>query len=417
MNNPKSKKSLSEVVGVVTPSQPLHVVRELTALLLWGIAFVNTFVIDLFTPMREAAPQIDALIRYRFLVVLGAIAIAWMALSKQRFIAFVGYIIAYPLVLLLWRIPSVLFRNWPTVVIFLPTIQAVFRNLKVNFIAATIALIAAVVVLKAQGPFPISTAMILLGAYLALHFGRRIQASFSPSTVFADVGKGLKGFWEHVKKQSPITKLDALQPGTPEHEKVFGQNVLNLYLYSTFLARIANRLRRLHETRKLDLYFALSLLYTFVLTIFVFTLLYFGLSHLTPSSFSERGSFGGFLSYSFGTLTHYQLSPIVPRSAIAQFLTYAEVFASIVIGLLLVFIVFTSARERYRADIEATANELSAASEGFEVLIAENSALTVRAVEYRLLKINEHIAKYLLRLRYGEDAAKQIEEGPAKALD
>jgi hypothetical protein len=411
------KKTFTELATKFRLPRPVRIGRELAALLFWGFSFVHLFVADLFTPLVAALPEIEPVVRYRFLVLLALLAILWVALRTQRFLSFAGYIIAYPLVLALWTIPRFLLRNWATALVFSPAIYSVLRNLKLYFVLFTLALIGAAVVVLGSQAETIAGAMVLLGAYLAWHFAHRIRTAFSPSTVFADVGRGVRGVWENAKAISNLDKLQKLQPGTPEYEQAYVQNILNLYLFSTALAAIARPLKALHATRRLDLYFAASLFYTFTLTLIVFALAYLGLSKVEAGAFSGPGSFVDFLGYSFGTLTHYQLSPLSPLSGLAQFLSYAEAFSSILIGVLLAFVIFTSARERYRSDIESVVTELSTASESLETLLTVDYELTLRAAEYRLLQVNGYIARYLLRLRYGADTAKQIEdEAPKDAV-
>jgi hypothetical protein len=286
----KTKRTFTELVAGFRLSRPVRVAREVVALLFWGFSFVHLFVADLLGPLVTALPALEQAVRYRFLVLLAVLATLWILLRTKRFLAFAGYIIAYPFVLVLWTIPRLLARNWPTALVFSPAIHAVLTNLKLNFVLFTLALIGAAALLLASQSEILTGAMVLLGAYLVWHFGRRLRTAFSPSTVFADVGRIVRKIWGDAKELSNLDKLQKLEPGTQEYEQVYGQNILNLYLFSTALAAIARRLKALHAT-------------------------------------------------------------------------------------LLAFVILTSARERYRSDIESV---------------------------------------YLLRLRYGAEAAKQIEEEAPK---
>ena len=406
----KTKKTISEFTKEFKLSKPFRWIRIIFAPLLWMGIFIHIFVINLGAPFLSFFPSFQQISQFRFLIILGTLALLWLILHTQRFLSFIGYIIFYPLILVCWHFPRLLFKNWPTAVIFTPAIYTIFKNLKLNFVLFTIALILGAIIMWGHNSELIISAMVLLGAYLLWHYVHRVRNSFAQSTVFGKFGRSIRNIWENAQDISGYDSLQKHEKGTPEYEQAYGQSILNLYLFSTLLALISKKLKILHESKRLDLYFISSLFYTFFLTSLVFTLEYHGLSKLDTGAFSGEMSFQGFIGYSFGTLAHYQLSTIVPISGLAQFITYLESFSSFVIGMLLVFIILTSVRERYHKDIEVITGELTTASNEMERLLKENYALTLQAAEKKLIEFNEIIAGKLLRLRYDEETAKMIEK-------
>lgn len=415
------KKSVTDLGKDLRLTRPFWLGRELVALLVWGLAFVHLFIADLLGPLAAAVPALAPLVRFRLVLFLGAIGLALLVLSPPRFVALVVFVLVYPLVLLLWRIPQLLFRNWPTVVVFAPAIQGVLSNIRLHILLLTLGSLGAAGIAFGERAEVVAASMVALAVYLVSHFARRVRAVFSPSTVFFDAGKILRTVWESAikgsKSVSQSVRLQDLDPRSPEYEQVFGQSVLNLYFFSTLLGSIARRLQAIHETRRLDVYFASSFLFTMLLTWVVFALLYLGLAELDPGAFTGRVTFAELLGYSFGTLTHFQLSPIAPATGLARLVSYSEVFSSVVLVVLLAFVLFTSARERHRSDLEAVVADLAEASSSLEAEIAANYDVTIRVAEQKLLAFNDVIARYLLRLRYGPEAAKAIEEELAMASD
>lgn len=344
-----------------------RVLRGLVAVSIWVILILDTFVIDLIGPALANSPAAAELFRYRFLILLGVTAGAAVILPRPKFLATVGYVLVYPLIVLVWIIPKAVARNWPLLVVFLPALHSLISNLRINFVLLTLALMSATTVVVAESRAATITAMALLLLYLARHFAMRVRAAFAPSTVFANIGAAMRGFWETVKSTADTIDVSGVAPGSEEYEKALAQNLLNRYLAAALLHRVARRLRVLHETRQLDLYFVAALLYTFVLTAAIYGFVYIGLLRVDPTSFSAAPSPIEMIGYSVGTMLHFQLSDIRPLSFVAQMLTYSELFASIAIGLLLVFIVFTSTRERYRSDLASIADELADSSRELEV--------------------------------------------------
>jgi hypothetical protein len=411
-------RTTTEILEGFRLSRFLKIVRETFAILFWAFCLAHIFVLDLIQPIISAIPQSRMIFDYRLLILLFLLSVLWLLLRTRKFISFVGYIVAYPFVIVFWKFPKATIKRWTTLLVFAPAIYDIISKLKINFVLFTLALIGAVAILSTTRPWIITCSMIILSAYLIWHFARRLWSSFSSSTLFTEVTTTIRSLWENAKQLRAQDTLKGLQIGTKEYENAYAQNILNLYIFSTFLASNAARLKALYDNRRVDLYFAASFLYTFMLALLIYSFEYLALSKVDPDAFAHSTplTIFGFLGYSFGALTHFQISTITPVSDLAHLLTYTEVFSSIMILVLLSFVIFTSARERYRADLDSLVTELSVASGNFERAIQENYELTLRAAESKLLKFNALLVRYLLRVRYGAEAGKQIEEEIQKEI-
>jgi hypothetical protein len=192
-------------------------------------------------------------------------------------------------------------------------------------------------------------------------------------------------------------------------------------MITTGLWFVAERLREVMRSRKLDLYFLASLLYTFALTALVFALEYTGLYRLIPNSFvgvSEPGLLH-FLGLSFSTLMTSDISPLKAASGIAQAALYVQLFGSLLIIVLLVFLILTSIRERYRQDLDGVIGELGAVSDRIGRLLESNYELTLSGVEAWLLEFNPAVTKWCVKIRHGEERMKEIDaqlQGAAEPL-
>jgi hypothetical protein len=116
----------------------------------------------------------------------------------------------------------------------------------------------------------------------------------------------------------------------------------------------ARKLQEVFDSRKTDLYFLGALLYTFLITLILFAFEYFALYKIQPTSFTGSGtkSFWTFFLFSFNALVHSGFASITPSSNLAFLLTNVELLAGIVIFIILVFVLLTSNRERYRQDLK-----------------------------------------------------------------
>lgn len=389
--------------------KPVRWLREVLAFSAWALAITHLLVADLSTLITGSAPILESILHYRLLVGLGCIAAFWILLGNRIFILFFGYILAYPFVLLLWTIPKFAFRNWAVAIAFSPAIHSILTTFRASFVLFTTALIASFAVCLANESAVVALGMFLTGGYLIVHYIRRFRVAFSPSTVFADVGGAVRKAWDAIRESTWAARPEG-DPQSERYQQQFGQSLLQMYMTTVGLHFLAARLKEVIESRKLDLYFIGSLVYTFALTTVIFGVEYFGLERLYPGSFTGVDSPGlmTFIGYSFSTIMTSDISPLKPSSDLAQLLSYFQLFGSLLIIVLLVFVVLTSIRERYRQDLGVVVEELGAAADRATVLIEENYELTIASAEAWLLEHNAQLARWLLRLRYGEERAKQI---------
>jgi hypothetical protein len=182
-----------------------------------------------------------------------------------------------------------------------------------------------------------------------------------------------------------------------------------MYLLTVGLGKVASGLRSVAESRKLDLLLLLSWCVTVCLTIVVFAFLYLGIEKVSPGSFDHAAGFLSFLGYSLCVLTTSDLSHIQPSSDAARIVSFLELGGSISVLILMVFLILTSLRDRYRDDFVRVADELGTTAEQFETLLNENYKLTLHAAEEWLLSYSSEIARHMLRLRHDKATIAELE--------
>jgi hypothetical protein len=406
--NPSATAPTANKPSLTLP-RPVRWLRETIALVVWLAAFAQLFIMDLSSHLASRVPGLELLLKYRSLTLLGTIAALWLILGNRRFFLFVGYILAYPFVGVFWHIPRLLFRSWAVVVAFSPAAHSILSSFRMNFVLFSAALIASFVICISTSPPFVIVAMAILGLYLVVHFVRRFRVAFSSTTVFADVSGAIRKAWGGVNEWGMAKRPQGLNPESNEYRQALAQNLLQMYAMTTLLYIFGERLREVINSRKLDLYFLGSLLYTFVLTSIVFGVEYCGLERVSPGSFvgADRGLLG-FLGLSFSTLMTSDISPLRPGTAIAQAGLYAQLLASLLIVVLLVFVILTSIRERYKQDLDGLVVELGDASTAMGNVLEANYELTLTATESWLLEVSPDVTKWIFKIRHGVEPPRAI---------
>src|SRR5690606_1966566 len=128
-----------------------------------------------------------------------------------------------------------------------------------------------------------------------------------------------------------------------------------------------------------------------------------GIHRLEPDHFMTATDAGllDFVGYSLSTALNAGISPIVPATLLAQMLSYVEVVFMLLIAVLFVFVLFTSARERHRQDLDEVVSEIGGVSDRMGTFLLEHHDLTVAAADQYLLQVNPLLARWALKIMYG----------------
>ena len=115
----------------------LNFVRETLAILLWIYVITKLFIfdIDIFL-IEKIFPSYIWLINYKFFVLIGILAAVWLVTKNKRILLWSLFIFFYPVILVFWRIPFLLFkkRSWNLIFALIDSIISFFKSFKISFI-------------------------------------------------------------------------------------------------------------------------------------------------------------------------------------------------------------------------------------------------------------------------------------------
>jgi hypothetical protein len=405
-------KATVEETNKKKPRKISFYVREFVAGGFWLFLFIKAFVYDLDLLITRALPILQPLYPYKFFLFLGLLSAAWVVLRTKRFLKTIGYVLVYPLVLLLWRIPKLLFRNWALLVIFAPAIESVLFTLKWRFAFGSLAILAAlgIVLMHERGFLIIFMSVLIL--YLLVHYLLRLRVAFRPNAVFADVAKVVTSMWREsvkiYKRKDYEAHSGAGQQGV-EYEKKRVENLKQLYLNNLIWEFFATKLNETVSSRRTDLYFIVAVLYSFLLTVTIFGFEYYGLSKVDRGSFQvpPQSSIWSFILFSFNVIMTTEFSRIVPVSDTALSLATLELFAGVITLVFFVYVLLTSSRERYREDLRNLALGLTQSSKEIERFLEKSLKMRLIDAEDKII---EHDPSFLKTMESFGRARPVIQE-------
>jgi hypothetical protein len=261
-----------------------------------------------------------------------------------------------------------------------------------------VGLIACLLIILNIGPLVSALSMTILFAFLAIHYARQFRRAFSSSTFFNDVSYAIEKFWSIMKETTFEKELNAARQYARDSEKYHTKMsaiLLNLFVYNRLFLFSAFKLKRIQESRAMDMYLIASLLGTIFVTTVVFAFEYYALNQIDPASFSGTidRSFYFFFYASFNTLLTVSFGDFTPISTVARLLTSLQLFTWLLIFVILFFVITTIIRERFQQHAIALVRQISSEGAAIEEIILEEYKLSLKDAEEQVKKDSPGIVK------------------------
>lgn len=365
--------------------------REATAALIWGFSLIKIFIYDFDIYLfKHFAPDWEWILHFKLLILLLIISLAWL-LSRQRpFLSFMAYVVFYPLIIIFWRLPKLIFRNWSLVLVFSPIIYNSFKGFRLTFAFYTLALVSIAILCFSNETQYLQPSVAFLLLFLFVQLIRKIKDAS---------GVGLfEHLTEMTRKITGVVVSGAIfqKNGTPAFQSEplpRATYITNAYFYHAFAELVSSKIREATHSRMYDFYLILSLIYIFILTVSVYAFAYWGLSRMNPDAFlnASPNSFLRFFHLSIGILSTAGGSSIQPNTTLSSLLVISETLCIPVIGILIVVSFFTLARERYKKDADNFQAALIELEKALEEKLISAYQLTVSQAEEIVLEKDTYL--------------------------
>jgi hypothetical protein len=153
--------------------------------LFWTYALLKVFVSDIDTELSHAiSPNSDWVVQYRFFIFLAILVLIVVALRQTGWIIVsLSYIALFPLVVVFWKLPRLLYRtkSWVAFFAVFNVVSAAIYDLRYTVVVVAAALFSCLVVLVGRDHGLIGFAAVVLAVLLAVTVARTIKISIAPS--------------------------------------------------------------------------------------------------------------------------------------------------------------------------------------------------------------------------------------------
>lgn len=355
------------------------------SILFWIYLILKLFIFDLdYYLLQEYFPQHEWVIKYKFFIIIGVIALYWFFVKTKTFLYSCLLIIFYPFYFIFWQIPKVLFKrkSWLGIFAAFGIVITICKSAKLNFITFALVSISIIVVFANKSDIPLSFAITILFLFLMLHFAKRFYFAFKPfrnfslkPELFSKLNKNLEEAY-HIPPEFKLKKTNEL---TKEQQGKWITNLQGLILFNKIYLFLISKLRSFQRSKVIISYAIIILIYTLFLTIVIFAMQNYALFKLNPDCFNNPGmhSYGYFLYYSFNTMFTNSIADFSPICGWARLLNSLEIFFAFVILVILVSVIFTVFQERHNQEIDSVIDTLKHQGMELETYINSEYKLTV----------------------------------------
>lgn len=208
----------------------------------WTYALLKVFVSDIDSELSHAiSPHSNWVVEYRFFIFLAFLVLIVVALRKTGWIIFsLAYIALFPLVVVFWKLPRLLYRtkSWVAFFAVFNVVSAAIYDLRYTIVVVAVVLFSCLAILVGRDHGLLGFAAVVLVVLLAVTVARTIKFSIAPSRFLRvqrdAINKGLNSkVGRALTSVNDDLKRAEIEKFTPEQQ--------NQFVTSLTLAVIAHR--------------------------------------------------------------------------------------------------------------------------------------------------------------------------------
>jgi hypothetical protein len=308
---------------------------ELVALLFWGYAFVTLFLYNIDAVILHAiTPGNDWILGLKVLLPLVFLSVGLTTAGLMWTLLAVAYIIFYPLILVLWKLPGFVWRqqSWVILLSFINLIAAFFASFRRNVITTTLYGLGFAMALVATDSRVLLTSIGLLSATLIYSFISRFISVFKTPAAYRLCVSWVKNMPnpglnldDDLKVPVNMVKADKLE--------LWRQGLYNSVLQSRLFLFAARKLKNYQNSGFTVIAEILITVLLLCGTVVVFAAINLSLFKLDSGMFVVSASphLFAFLYYSFKTFVFSSAPQLAPAATGTEIASMAEQFSALML--------------------------------------------------------------------------------------
>ncbi|MEU8355923.1 hypothetical protein AB0C27_07900 [Nonomuraea sp. NPDC048882] len=355
-------------------------ILDFIAILLWVYALSKLFVFDVdeYILARIAPGMMEAL-NYRVFIFL--LAFTFVVIFFRRYYLGMAYILFFPLVVLVWKIPRLVYRtrSWVAALGVINMAATLIRDFKFNLVALTATAISVVLVAVSDKAYILVPAVLVLVAVLLWTSVRVVKCSLTPSRFLSLQQKLIdraasSTFIAQVTEVNSELRKAEVERFNHTQLSTFQASLSTAILVCKFSYYWAYQLECYRRSALIHLFGTLSYFRLFIQTALTFALANYALLKASPESFSfdSQPTFIRVFWYSLSALFVNGIDGLAPASDMAIVIVVVQgVSGPLILSMLVLHYVQSFRQARRESEIKEVVAKIKANGDLLEVRLRE----------------------------------------------
>lgn len=385
-----------------------NLIREILAIFIWGYVIAKLFVFDIDNYLVERLiPNYTWLLTYKFFIIIVLISIIWLAVKNTQIILWSLFVFFYPLIIILWRIPILIFKkkSWNFAFAFTDSIIYFFKSIKKAFATTSFFLASTVVVLVSQNTILLWLSIAVLLIILLLVYIQRVVLVFKPSGIYQIYSRFFYNLGEYLRKSPLVGKLnddESVLPIESMEEKQIQKwvsHVQQLVLLDKTCLFVAKKMKSYQNSGFTIVSSIFGVLLLALYTVFSFAVINYGLYKIDQHFYSLTAtpSFFNFFYYSFNLLLFNSIQEITAIAPLSQVAFMSQSFFVLFLIAILVSLVLTFRSQKDAEELKDAIEDLSGEGTRIEVYIkdkykVDNIEVAITILQKLEASFNDYLA-------------------------
>jgi len=366
----------------------ISIIKDALAISFWGYVIIKLFVFDIDIYVINRYFQNYAwIISYKFFIIIGTLAVVWLITKNQQIYLWILYILFYPLIFFLWKIPLFIFKkkSWNLAFAYIDSIISFFKSVKISFITISFFLVSVAIVLSSFSQILLWFSIIILLGLLLYVYLQRIILIVKPSGIyqvytrfFSYTGDFLQDYKSPLGALSDEEVKQPIEQLEEKQIKLWTSEVQLLVSYNRICLFMARKLKSYQNSGFNTITLVISILLLVLYTIFSFAVINFALYKINSHfySYPTQPSFFSFFYYSFNALLFNQIQDLLAIEAAAQTVLMVEYFFAFFIVAIFVTLVLSVRQQKNIDELNETIAILKQVGEKVERFISDKYNLS-----------------------------------------
>ena len=352
---------------------------DFIATALWLYAFVKLFVFDFdLYVVQTYAPNLLWLLQLRFIVLVGLAGLSFLLFKKTIVISSVFYIVLFPFIVLLWKLPVLIFRqkSWTLAFALANSLILFFTNIKQLAITIALFLVSATAILVSTNVYLVAASGGILLILTAISFVTSLISVFRRSNLPAIYALILNAWRESIVKKEPIDeRIKIFSPDqlSTEDRKAWSSALETRVLFNRACLFIARRFRAYQQSRlnvASGVFTSLTLL---TITVLSFAFINMAAFTLVPASYATHSAptFFDFFHYSFKTFVFGSIKELEALAPFSEAINMVENFFALFLGIIFASLVISVRSQRHSEELDQVIRIIEKQGKTMELQIAK----------------------------------------------